>query len=256
MLHLSLKTLAVVGVVGVSFATHAVDAPFVETFDGGAFSAIGGFTQDGTATTSLTGDAFVIDLDTDTSDQFFFVDVPNVPTTPGTQVTTSVDFTITGDSTDVTTFGVTMFGTGTDAGTDTYYEFAIVEPGGFVTPEFSLNEVGADPDTDLDPDNILSTLFDDFEDATFTLTVTATLLPTGALFDFSITDGVTLEMSQVTDTATTTSLGTVFGIVADTFSGSTNSAVTVDNFSVVVVPEPASLALIAVGGLAAMRRRR
>ncbi len=233
-------------------------APFTETYSGGTFDVATPVVSGG-ATWTLTGDAYQVDLNSNgNAITYATFDVPNVPTAPGTVVTVSTDFTITGDSTDTTSVGLILFASDTDTDNTSFYEVIISEPGGFVTPEFVVNEVGApgtDPDP-TDPDAVASTVFSEYEVETFNLAVVTTFISaTEASFDITVTGAGGTDGAVISDTVEIP-LGTVFGLTGDTFSGSSNAQITFDNFSVSFIPEPTSLALLGLGGLGLLARRR
>ncbi|MEM7625466.1 MAG: PEP-CTERM sorting domain-containing protein [Planctomycetota bacterium] len=229
----------------------AVDVPFIETYSGGTFDVTTPVINGG-ATWSIVGDAYEVDLNSGgnaVTDSVFAID--NLPTGPGAVVTTSVDFTITGDSGDTTLVGFVLFGSETDTAVGTFYEVGILEPGGFDPPALSVNEVGGDDPAVIDTIN-----FDAFEVDTFSLTVVSTVLAADQIeFEVTVAGNGLNETQTFIDTVDST-LGNVFGLTGDTFSGSSNAQITFDNFSVTAVPEPTTAALIGVGALVLIRHRR
>jgi len=93
------------------------------------------------------------------------------------------------------------------------------------------------------------------EDTAFnTIDVAISDAGTDYLFTYSITDGTNTYNNAISIAKTTVGDLDQLGIRTQTFGQSTTSSF--DNFTVTQVPEPGSLALIALGGLCVLRRRR
>jgi hypothetical protein len=89
----------------------------------------------------------------------------------------------------------------------------------------------------------------------YTLSVTATPSANNTLaFHATASDGTRTTVFDYIDSAPLT--GTFFGYRTATAAAGTSETVQYDNFSATLTPEPASLALIGLGGLALLRRRR
>ncbi|MEM7625467.1 MAG: hypothetical protein AAF333_07560 [Planctomycetota bacterium] len=222
----------------------AVDGPFVETYTNGFDIATP--IINGPSTWTSSGGQYTVDLVNGNgvdvfntiTDSVFTVD--NAPLGVGSVITTSVDFTLQGASTDVITAGFILFGTGTDtsaAGGNTFYEVTLDEPGGFVIPGYSVNEVGG-----ADPTVLETEVFTDgFEGAMFNFSVVSTITAADMIdFEITLTGGGASETQTFSDTIDT-ALGNGFGLTGAAFSESTESSIVFDNFTVDFGGGPAPL---------------
>ena len=257
----SVAVLLGVGLCPVAEAANPV--PFVETFSD---SAGDGFDLSPWVDDSV-GYNFAINAGgqleatlTDGARSYSVVETSGIPSSVGTKVTVSTDFTLTDTTTSTTRLGLLLFGTSSDiemAGPDPEsYSAYISEPGGYSTPVFVARNIQTGTSA---ASSDFTTFTGALTGTTFNLTVDATIGATDLTIDYILTDLINagpVESGQVTLPITAAPLGDYFGVHVDRNSGGPESTVTFDNYSVSYVPEPMSALLLATGaGLAITRRR-
>ncbi|MEM6391506.1 MAG: PEP-CTERM sorting domain-containing protein [Planctomycetota bacterium] len=241
--------------------TLANTVPFTETFTGGF---------DGDAWVDDTTDPsydFAPNAATDTYDvtltngsrSYSTVGTTGIPTTVGTVITTSTEFTLTDADTATTRIGFVLLadtaaieGTGSDPNSIIAY---ISEPGGFVAPVFVVRDLDTFNDDISDP---FTTLDRALTDATYRLDAITTIVTDGIETSLTLTNLSTLE-SETADLAIDTAIptGGFVGLHTDRNGGGPASTIAFDNYSVSVsvIPEPASAVLFAAGLGLLVRRR-
>ncbi|BAM03763.1 PEP-CTERM sorting domain-containing protein [Phycisphaera mikurensis] len=238
----------------------AADAPYTETFDGFDTADFTLFVDpaDAPAGLSVAGGELVVDL-TGVGVTDVVLPVNGLDLTPGSVVSVSADIAPTGELTDLVDIGLVAFGTaGTDQ-IDSFYALTVEEAGGFgggLDTFLRFNEIGGDNTADAEaaPAAFGSIAGGAQYAAEFTvggLAAAPTLSGT-----FSVTAGGLTETLAFAD-ATPPALGNLFGFTVDGFDGSAGVGLVIDNFSVTsVIPEPASAAVLALGGVTLLARRR
>ncbi len=238
----------------------AAEAPFLDTFstDSSADYIIRGATP-----WTVTDGQLVANLapEGDNGRTDAVLNFSNIDTTPGTVITLSTDVEIFGDSGDTTRVGFTFFGDAdlyndADGAAPSLYRLQVDEPGGFDPPSLTFGEFSGAADADASDASIAADFTDLERTATLSAEITLGAIGFTGTFTATSEEGVSTTLNFADDTPL--AYGPLFGVVADTFSGSTNSAIGFDNFAVTVtpIPEPASAALLAAGGALLLTRRR
>jgi hypothetical protein len=245
-------TIAAIGVGSVH--ASAISTPFLETYAGGMFDGPAPVT-DGNVSWTLTPAGYVFSSSSQTGVSMY--QIPGLDFSPGTFVTMSADFTVEtmGDLEDVIRVGFVAAATGpafvTDSSVDGYVIYAIEPSGVFGDAELVVTEFNAAAAVEFDADSPLTALT---AIGTYTFTTVITYNADDSVdFDISIVGPGGYSFATSFTDPDSPMQGEWFGLYARNFGGAQTRF---NDFSIGVIPEPASLALLAAGGALLIGRRR